>query len=142
MYNQRMVAAMKSTNSCLLLEKIDPKETNPALLGPMPQTVHKLPFRLDDIPFFDTTYLCDPVIDSYYNNSNTAAGDGDSDQEAWDAPLRRSTGKMSAKITVATQMPYDRYSQTEISGVNSEFNNINETYSRDPSVQFTSVVKR
>lgn len=139
MYNQRMVAAMTATNRCLLLEKIDPMETNPALLGPMPQTVHKLPFRLDDIPFFDTTYLCDPVIDSYYN---TAAGDVDSDQEAWDAPLRRSTGKMSAKITVATQMPYDRYSQTEIAGVHSEFNNINETYSRDPSVQFIPIVKR
>lgn len=131
-----MVSALKITNTCTLLDKINAKETNPALLGPMPQTVHKLPFRLDDIPYFDTTYLCDPIIDNYNGHSY------DSDQEAWDAPLRRNTTTVAARITVATQMPYDQFSQTEIAGINSDFDMITEPYSRDPTAQFQPIVKR
>lgn len=134
LFNQRVYSAQQATNTCLLLEKIDPKETNPALLGPYPQTVHKLPFRLEDIPYFDTTYLCDPV-DRFY------AGATDSDHESWDAPLQRSS-TIASKITTATQMPYDQCSQTEIAGVYSEFTAINEPFSRDPNAQFNPLVKR
>lgn len=64
------------------LEKIDPRETNAALLGSIPQPVRKLPFRLCEIPFYDTNYMCDPL-------TGTSIDDPDSDQEDWDAPLRR-----------------------------------------------------
>ena len=130
------MCALKSTNTSVLLDKVDPRECNPGLLGPMPPAVHKLPFRVDDLPFFDSSYLCDPVAHSYLG-----IGGSDSDQEQWDAPLRR-RATVSSKITVATQMPYNQCSQTEISGVNSEFSNINEIYSRDPSVPFNPIGKR
>lgn len=123
-YNQGMVSALKNTNECILLDKIDPQETNPARLGPVRPAVLKIPFRFADIPYFDTMYLCDPVAGSY--NPVMAS---DSDQESWDAPLRR-TNTVSSKITTATQMPYNRGSQTDMC-----MNDIVTTpYSRDPSV--------
>lgn len=75
-----------------MLEKIDPRETNPALLGAVRQPVRKLPFRLSEIPFYDTTYMCDPIT----GQSLADIGD-DSDQEDWDAPLRR-TANISSHI--------------------------------------------
>lgn len=68
----------------MALEKIDPRETNPGLLGAVPQPVRKLPFRLNEIPFYDTTYMCDPA-------TGQSLDPEDSDQEDWDAPLRRTT---------------------------------------------------
>lgn len=127
-----MAHLKNQTSNCILLEKIDSRETNPALLGgPLP-CVTKLPFSFKDIPYFDTTYLCNPI----FNNGGGADDEAD-DDEAWDAPLiRRST--ISTKITVATQMPYNRYSQTDISGINNSIG-ITENYSRDPSVTFDPI---
>lgn len=96
-YNQATVAQLKANNDCLILDKIDAKETNPALLGPKRQAVNKLPFRLDEIPFFDTSYMCDPLTGSVVNMI-----DEDSDGEEWDAPLRR-TINVSAQILDATK---------------------------------------
>lgn len=67
----------------MVLEKIDPKETNAALLGSSRQPVRKLPFRLDEIPFYDTNYMCDPTTGQAVDVAD------DSDNEDWDAPLRR-----------------------------------------------------
>lgn len=96
-YNQAVVSSLKANNECLLLEKVDSNETNPALLGPVPQAVKKLPFRLDEIPFFDTSYMCDPLTGNV-----VSLLDEDSDQEEWDAPLRR-TINVSSQILNATQ---------------------------------------
>lgn len=87
---------MKTNNKYLLLEKVDPKETNPALLGPLPPAVNKIPFRLDEIPFFDTAYMCDPLscppdVQEYVE-----------DNESWDAPLRR-TKNISSHIVESAQ---------------------------------------
>lgn len=81
----------------MLLEKIDGKETNPALLGPLRQVVNKLPFRLDEIPFFDTTYMCDPLSGFVPDHLDTS-----SEHESWDAPLRRSNN-ISSQILKSTQ---------------------------------------
>lgn len=81
----------------MVLEKIDPRETNPALLGSAPQPVRKLPFRLNEIPFYDTMYMCDPVT-----GQSLDMGD-ESDQEDWDAPLRR-TVNVSSHITDASSV--------------------------------------
>lgn len=89
---------MKTVNKCLLLEKVDPQETNPALLGPLRPTVSKLPFRLDEIPFFDTSYMCDPLTGSV-----PTILDVDSDNEEWDAPLRR-TVNISSHILTASHL--------------------------------------
>lgn len=93
-YNQAVVGAIRSANKCLLLEKINPQETNPALLGPLRPAVSKLPFRLDEIPFFDTSYMCDPLTGSV-----VTVQDADSENEEWDAPLRRNINVSSHILT-------------------------------------------
>lgn len=87
---------MKTINKCLLLEKIDQHETNPALLGPLRPAVSKLPFRLNEIPFFDTSYMCDPLTGQVLT-----VIDADSDNEEWDAPLRRSVNISSHILTAS-----------------------------------------
>lgn len=125
-FNQGMMSALQQTNECILMDKIDPKETNPAHFGPIRPAVHKIPFRFADIPYFDTMYMCDPVIGSY----STTVANCDSDQESWDAPLRR-TNTISSKITTATQMPYNQSSQTDVCGIMNDV--VTATFSRDPS---------
>lgn len=110
-YNQAVVAALKINNECILLEKIDPKETNPALLGPKRPTVNKLPFRLNDIPFFDTSYLCDPLSGATIN-----VLDEDSDNEEWDAPLKR-TINVSSQILQSAKS----YESINLNNPNSRF---------------------
>lgn len=84
------------------MEKVNPRESNPALLGAIPQPVRKLPFRLSEIPFYDTTYMCDPSTGGDFGD--------DSDNEDWDAPLRR-TANISSHIINAS-------SSTSSSGIN------------------------
>ncbi|XP_055637431.1 neither inactivation nor afterpotential protein C [Toxorhynchites rutilus septentrionalis] len=95
-FNQRFVAGTTTCSNCIMLEKIDHNQRNRALLGPVRPSVWKLRFRLDDIPFFDTTYLCDPTASNYVYTGN------DSDTEDWDAPLRRRQN-LSSEITHSTQ---------------------------------------
>lgn len=85
LYNQATVAKIRKYNECLMLEKVDPRETNPALLGSAQLPVRKLPFRLNEIPFYDTNYMCDPLSGAPLDT------DEDPDNEDWDAPLRRTT---------------------------------------------------
>lgn len=87
------------------LEKVDPKETNPALLGNARQPVRKIPFNLDDISFFDTSYMCDPLT------GHSMGDDNDSDQEDWDAPLRRTTN-VSSHILDSQRSPYKSSANT------------------------------
>lgn len=91
LYNQAAVSTIRKYNECMMLEKIDPRETNPALLGAPKLPVRKLPFRLDEIPFYDTNYMCDPLTGGPLDVE-------DSDQEEWDAPLRR-TPNVSSHIS-------------------------------------------
>lgn len=127
-FNQGIICALKKTNNCIVLDKIDSQESNPAHLGPIRPAVLKIPFRFADIPYFDTMYLCDPSIGSY---GASFAMNPDSDQETWDAPLRR-TNTVSSKITTATQMPYNQSSQTDVCGIMDEM--ITAPFSRDPSI--------
>lgn len=122
-----MTNALQKSNECIVLDKIDSKDTNPAHLGPTRPAVLKIPFRFADISYFDTMYMCDPVIGSY----STTVPNSDSDQEEWDAPLRR-TNTVSTKITTATQMPYNQSSQTDVCGILNDL--ITVPYSRDPSM--------
>lgn len=83
------------------MEKIDSNETNPALLGPLRPSVNKLPFRLNEIPFFDTSYMCDPLTGNVVKVLNE-----DSDQDNWDAPLQR-TANVSSQIINSTHSSQD-----------------------------------
>lgn len=107
MYNQAIVGKLKSSNECMVLDKVDEREKNPALLGSVRLAVRKLPFRLDEIPFYDTTYMCDPM-----NGLNASAPNDDSDQEDWDAPLRRSTNA-SSYIANSSFSPSHNQANTE-----------------------------
>lgn len=100
LYNQAVVGKIKPLNELLELEKIDPRETNPKLLGYAQLPVRKLPFRLNEIPFYDTNFMCDPLTDASLN-----LGD-DSDNEEWDAPLRR-TVNISTHISNSSSVPSD-----------------------------------
>lgn len=79
----------------MALEKVDKRETNPSLLGAARQPVRKLPFRLNEIPFYDTQYMCDPITGQSLDLD-------DSDQEDWDAPLRRTVNVSSHIINAST----------------------------------------
>lgn len=109
------MAGTTTCSNCIMTEKIDASQKNRALLGPVKPSVWKLRFRMDEIPFFDTTYMCDPSSVSYMYTGN------DSDTEDWDAPLRRRKN-VSSEITKAVQR-------------NSEDNGLaNEPFHRDPSL--------
>ncbi|XP_055680754.1 neither inactivation nor afterpotential protein C isoform X2 [Lutzomyia longipalpis] len=93
-YNQRLVAGVTLCSACVLIERVDPHETVGSLLGVRKPSVWKLPFRLDDIPYFDTSFMCHP-------GEQIAPLSADSDDEAWDAPMKRRTN-LSAEIASAT----------------------------------------
>uniref|UniRef100_A0A182NBP7 non-specific serine/threonine protein kinase n=1 Tax=Anopheles dirus TaxID=7168 RepID=A0A182NBP7_9DIPT len=122
-YNQRLVAGFATNSNCIMLDKIDPNQRNPALLGPQKPPVWKLRFRFDDIPFFDTTYMCDPSSASYIYTGN------DSETEDWDAPLRRRKN-LSSEITQATQKGIRADGPGEVG----EHSLANEPFHRDPSL--------
>lgn len=82
----------------MAMEKIDPNETNPKLLGSAQLPVRKLPFRLNEMPFYDTNFMCDPLTGAALD-----PGD-DSDNEEWDAPLRR-TVNISTHILNSSSAP-------------------------------------
>ncbi|XP_049532765.1 neither inactivation nor afterpotential protein C [Anopheles darlingi] len=121
-YNQRVVAGFATNSNCIMLEKIDPTQRNPAQLGPHKSAVWKLRFRFDDIPFFDTTYMCDPSSASYIYTGN------DSDSEDWDAPLRRRKN-LSSEITQSTQRGLRMGDEGH-----GEHSLANEPFHRDPSL--------
>ncbi|XP_318814.5 neither inactivation nor afterpotential protein C [Anopheles gambiae] len=122
-YNQRLVAGFATSSNCIMLDKIDPNQRNPALLGPQRPAVWKLRFRFDDIPFFDTTYMCDPSSASYVYTGN------DSDTEDWDAPLRRRKN-LSSEITKSAQKDYRMDGPGDVG----QHSLANEPFHRDPSL--------
>lgn len=94
-FNQILVNSLTKNSQCILLERIDPQQ-HVDQLGPAKLSVWMLPFRLDEIPYFDTTYLCDP-------DAAPKISGYDSDDECWDAPLTRRT-TVSAKITASANV--------------------------------------
>ncbi|XP_058452551.1 neither inactivation nor afterpotential protein C [Malaya genurostris] len=117
-FNQRFMAGTATCSNCIMMDRIDGNQRNRALLGPQRCSVWKLPFRMDDIPFFDTTFMCDPSAASSLYTGNT------SDSEDWDAPLRRRKN-LSSEITQSNQRGASRN--------NYEHNFTNEPYHRDSS---------
>ncbi|CAH2233552.1 jg13186 [Pararge aegeria aegeria] len=76
-YNQAVVEGLLNTSSSVLLDRVDPQAKEKNYLGSGPPTVWKLPFRMDQIQFYDTSHMCDPSVkstmyrnDDPYNNSS------------------------------------------------------------------------
>ncbi|XP_045776420.1 neither inactivation nor afterpotential protein C isoform X3 [Maniola jurtina] len=84
-YNQAVVEALLNTSSSVVLDRVDPHAKEKNYLGSVPPTVWKLPFRMDQIQFYDTSHMCDPSVKS----TDTFASPYDSDSEQWDEPLKR-----------------------------------------------------
>ncbi|XP_062548294.1 neither inactivation nor afterpotential protein C [Armigeres subalbatus] len=126
-YNQRFVTGATLCSNCILLEKIDSSQRSKALLGPTRPAVWKLRFRWDEIPFFDTTYMCDPSAATFMYTGN------DSDTEDWDAPLRRRSN-LSSDITKSAQRgnPNDPL----------DYGMANEPFHRDPSLPIRKLSPR
>lgn len=133
-FNQKLVSDNIKTSNPIGLNKIDPNDRDPNKL-PYRPSVWKLKFSWDDVPFFDTTYLCDPT-QNITDNYNSCLYD--SDQESWDAPMRRKT-TISEKIVSSKSCLRNRISSFESEGDDEDETNIvNEPFCRDPSI----IIKR
>ena len=97
-----MVHGLSMTSQCILLDRVDPNQRNKEQLGPVRHAVWKIPFTLDDIPYFDTTYMCDPTKARRQYTGN----ESDADSECWDAPMKR-RHNLSSEI-MSHMRSYDR----------------------------------
>ncbi|XP_068083360.1 neither inactivation nor afterpotential protein C [Anabrus simplex] len=97
LYNQHAVCALQSCSKPVSLNHVDPAARASTMLGQVRPPVRKLPFRLHELPFFDTSPFCEMI----FNES-----DGLEEMEDWDAPLRRNTsqtGMWNANLSVRDQ---------------------------------------
>lgn len=100
---------------------------------PLRRAVWKIPFRLDEIPFFDTTYLCEPAQPTHFTSY-------EEEIEPWDAPLRR-RNNVSSHINSQMYQGYRR--ESHYSEIGSEDGNlVNEPFSRDPGATLKKIRPR
>lgn len=59
LYNQTVVNALLKIITPVDLNRIDEKAQVVTWIGEQKPTVLKMPFRLDDIPYFDTSFMRD-----------------------------------------------------------------------------------
>ncbi|XP_030041129.2 neither inactivation nor afterpotential protein C [Manduca sexta] len=107
-YNQAVLEALLSTSTSVLLDRVDPQAKESVFLGTSPPTVWKLPFRIDQLQYYDTMHMCDPAAKS----NDTFASQYDSDHEQWDEPLKRRFSSAPDITTSSTQtlisVPFSR----------------------------------
>ncbi|CAH1130298.1 unnamed protein product [Ceutorhynchus assimilis] len=77
-YNQKTFFQSQKVQKATDLERVDKKAQAVGWLGSVPPIIRKMNFRLDDIPFYDTSALCDLL-------TNVGNGVGN---ERWDSPYR------------------------------------------------------
>lgn len=63
-YNQAVLEALLNTSIAVLIDRVDPQAKEADFLGSGPPTVWKLPFRIDQLQYYDTSYMCDPSAKS------------------------------------------------------------------------------
>lgn len=105
---------------------------NSSQLGPLPIPTKKLPFRLDQIPFYDTQYMVNAANSiSRQSFSNTLITYDDEDP--WDSPLQRNPSMTSCLLTYnaykkeqACQTNWDRIGESDVI--------YNQNYYRDPQL--------
>ena len=102
----------------------------PVNFSPIRRAVWKIPFRLDEIPYFDTKFLCDTT-----QITNFTAYEEES--EAWDAPLRRRKN-VSTHITCPQNNLYyagNNRRESVYSDINEDDGMIvDEPFNRDPTI--------
>ncbi|XP_017859556.1 PREDICTED: neither inactivation nor afterpotential protein C [Drosophila arizonae] len=131
-YNQRMVAGLNKCTRAVPFERINMREVNSSQLGPLPVPIKKMPFRLDQIPFYDTQYMVDPANSiTRQTFPNHLLLQQTEDDEPWDSPLQRNPSMTSCLLTYnaykkeqACQTNWDRMGESD--------NIYNQNYFRDP----------
>jgi myosin III len=93
-----------------------------------------MPFRLDEIPFFDTTFMCEPAQPSHFTSY-------EDEVEPWDAPLRR-RNNVSSHIS-SSHLYNSNRRDSHYSDIGSEDGMlVNEPFSRDPNIPMKKLQAR
>jgi myosin III len=98
--------------------------------SPLRRAVWKIPFRLDEIPFFDTRFLCETAQVTHFTTF-------DEEMEPWDAPLRR-------RANVSSHISYNLYNKRESIYPDIDEDDsviVNEPFNRDPNVPMNVMIK-
>ncbi|GJQ69847.1 putative myosin [Trypoxylus dichotomus] len=131
-FNQKCVHSLQSINQPIALQNVERKAQASAWLQEIQPPVLKLPFRLDDVPYFDTTYMCDPL---------TSAAPTVEGEEAWDSPFQwrdNVSSQIISSLLTEESLFTKAYAQqikgkdTEADGKSATEQLINVSYSRDP----------
>lgn len=109
------------------------QQTLSFLFSPLRRAVWKIPFRLDEIPFFDTTFLCEPAQPSHFTSY-------EDEVEPWDAPLRR---RNNVSSHISSHLYHSNRRDSHYSDIGSEDGIlVNEPFSRDPTIQLKKIKGR
>ncbi|XP_037957522.1 neither inactivation nor afterpotential protein C isoform X2 [Teleopsis dalmanni] len=132
LYNQRVVAGLNKCTRNVPFDRINTREIHSNQLGPMPMPMKKLCFRLDQIPFYDTKYMVDPV-NLISRQSFPGALLSLEDEESWDSPLQRNPSMTSCLLTYnaykkeqACQTNWDHFGEDDLI--------YNQNFYRDPQL--------
>lgn len=94
------------------------------MFRPIRRAVWKMPFRLDQIPFFNTSMMCEPADPTYFTTF-------EEEHEPWDAPLRR-RNNVSSQISNKLYHSPRRESHQTIGSDDGVL--IMEPFTRDPTM--------
>ncbi|XP_049948905.1 neither inactivation nor afterpotential protein C isoform X1 [Schistocerca serialis cubense] len=126
LYNQNAMSTIANTALSVQLNHIDPGSRATIELGKPQPTVWKLPFRLADRNFFDTSFMCDPAAPMREDLF-------DDDQESWDEPLRRDFLMYGKKHVRDVQVQTCSSPFNEQHDYGNEANSLSQTpFCRDP----------
>ncbi|XP_034933693.1 neither inactivation nor afterpotential protein C isoform X2 [Chelonus insularis] len=107
LYNQTCFANLQENTQRAPLDKIDPNANKNLYLDNRPRQVHKLPFDLyNEFPFFDTSYMNDPLKGR--RGTGSICSVSDEEHESWDAPLRRQTVPWATQPNKKAEIPQTR----------------------------------
>lgn len=101
--------------------------------SPLRRAVWKIPFRLDEIPFFDTSFMCEPAQPSHFTSY-------EEEVEPWDAPLRR---RNNVSSHISSHLYQNNRRESSYSDIGSEDGMlVNEPFNRDPTIPIKKIKAR
>lgn len=92
-----------------------------------------MPFRLDEIPFFDTNFLCEPAQATHFTSY-------EEEIEPWDLPLRR---RNNVSSHISSHLHHSNRRESNYSEIGSDDGMlVNEPFNRDPDVPVKKIKGR
>lgn len=113
------------------MNNINTSENNPGLFGTLPIPTKKLPFRLDEIPYYDTTFMCDPANSLARQNGVNQIPSID-EEECWDAPFQKNPS-LTAHLMSYNAFKKEQGCQTNWNRSHEHDNIYDQTFCRDPN---------